>query len=498
MGEPPGITFSVKNGQPETSLELVAGQEYVFDKINLEVENRNIPDSRQALDWLKNQSSFGDLNWEGVRETRAYWRNYKWNRPAVDLFSHVFEGAAWMKEANSLEVSVLDEQGAILGEPLRLSHHDFLNHPKQWDIDLIKAEFRYEDFVRHKDKRSARIKRAVAKIVFATQTNPAKRLRVPASAQSLRVVWDKKPQEPYLFPIRLLRSPYSYGLQVQVQVEPEKDLYLPGETLHASIRLLDASGKALKLSEFEKNGITQLNIHLEGPRHDPTFYNEEWLNDYPGNRFLHMFLSPALGLGRKDESLITPLKGPPLDPTGTSLVVDLHVPENLPPEAYGTFEIVAKAGRTYASQNLGDHMEKPIQVGKKEETKFERFSCASSSCHVPGTPMDIGLIIPPKIRREKLDVENFQQCVMCHDNSRAGSRRLDKYLHLIHRNRDNFPVPPNNCAVCHITAASIQKVSFEVCSNCHEDLHDNNRDGYTDTQCRDCHTDYGLGHIVSR
>jgi len=33
----------------------------------------------------------------------------------------------------------------------------------------------------------------------------------------------------------------------------------------------------------------------------------------------------------------------------------------------------------------------------------------------------------------------------------------------------------NDCTVCHLTAASIRKVSFEVCSNCHENLDQNNR-----------------------
>lgn len=491
---PPGITLSITNGQPEAPLELVAGQEYVFDRITLQVENRTVSDSPQALDWLKNQSSFQNLNWQGAREIRAHWRNYKASRPAADLFSHVFEGAPWMAEPNSLELSVLDEQGSVLGEPFHLSHHDFLNHLKQWDFDMIKAEFRWEDFARHKDKSSARVKRAVAKIVFAIQTNPTKRLRVPAGAHSLRVVWDKKPQEPYLFPIRLLDSPYPYGLQIQAQVEPQKDLYMPGEKLRATFRLLDRSGNILKLSEFAENGITRLYVHLDGPRHDPTFYHEEWLNDFRGNRFAHILRSPARGLGTADESLSTPRNEPPLDPTGTSLVVDLHVPDNLPRDAYGTFEIRAAAGRAYASQIVEIRLALPIPVGQSEKTEFERFGC--KSCHIPDTPMDVGLLLPPMGVATRLSLDDFQECVMCHDNSRGGSRRLDKYLHLIHMNRDTFPVPKNNCVVCHMTAASIQKVSWEVCSNCHESLHDNNRDGYTDAQCRACHTDYGRGHIV--
>ncbi len=96
-----------------------------------------------------------------------------------------------------------------------------------------------------------------------------------------------------------------------------------------------------------------------------------------------------------------------------------------------------------------------------------------------------------------LSLDNFQACVMCHDNSRGGSRRLDKYLHLIHTHRDNFPVPKNNCAVCHLTASSIRKVSLEACSHCHENLHENNRPGYPDSQCQSCHADYGEGHIVA-
>lgn len=492
----PAISLSIHNGQPRAPIELVADQEYVFDRIKLEVENRNVKDSQDALDWLKSQSSFRILNWDGVRETRAHWRNYRASRPEADLFSHVFEGAEWMTEPNSLDLSVLNAKGEVLGSPMRLSNQDFLNQPKQWDFDMIKAEYRYENFARHKDKNSARVKRAVAQIVFAVQTNLGKRLRVPGEAASLRVIWDKKPEEPYIFPIRFVLAPYQYGAKLEVKVEPEKALYLPGEKIRATFSLLDRSGAPLKFSEFMQNGITQVNIHLDGPVQNPTFYHEEWLTDFRGRRFAHHFRAPALGLGTAEESTNTPLKGPPLDLTGTQLVVELHVPENLPKEAYGTFEIGATAWRSYASENLITRLEKPIQVAQREETHFEKFGCPS--CHVSGSMMDLGLLIPPMVGTEKLRVQSIQDCVMCHDNSRNGSRRLDKYLHLIHMNRENFPAAKNNCAVCHITAASIRKVSFEVCSNCHENLHQNNRPNYADSQCRNCHTDFSRGHIGPR
>src|SRR5437870_13568609 len=54
----PAISLSIQNGQPRAPIDLVADQEYVFDRIKLEVENRNVKDSQTALDWLKNQSSF--------------------------------------------------------------------------------------------------------------------------------------------------------------------------------------------------------------------------------------------------------------------------------------------------------------------------------------------------------------------------------------------------------------------------------------------------------
>jgi hypothetical protein len=433
----PAISLSIQDGQPQGPLELVADQEYVFDRIKLAVENRDLKNSQVALVWLKTQSSFRILNWDGVRETRAHWRNYRGSRPEADLFSHVFEGARWMTDSNSLELAVLNAKGEVLGSPLRLSNLDFLNQLKQWDFDMIKAEYRYENFTHHKDKGSARVKRALAQIVFAVQTNLAKRLRVPADAQSLRVIWDKKPQDPYIFPIHFVPAPYQYGAKLEVKVEPEKTLYLPGDQIRATFSLLDRSGAPLRFSQFAQNGITQLNIHLDGPVQNPTFYHEEWLTDFRGRRFAHHFRAPALGLGTEEESTNTPLERPPLDPTGTQLVVELHVPENLPKDAHGTFEIGATAWRSYASENLITRLEKPIQVAQREETHFEKFGCPS--CHVSGSPMDLGLLIPPMVGSEKLRVESIQDCVMCHDNSRNGSRRLDKYLHLIHINRKTFP-----------------------------------------------------------
>ncbi|MBI4465207.1 MAG: hypothetical protein HY647_10930 [Acidobacteria bacterium] len=492
--EPPGITLSILNGQPAAPLELVAGQEYVFDRITLQVENRNVRDSREALDWLRSQSGFRVLNWEGVREARAYWRNYKASNPSADVFAHVFEGAAWMSEGNSLEVSAVDAQGALLGTPLRLSNREFLNQHKQWDFDMIRAEYRYEDFARHKERSSAKVRRAVAKIVFAIQTNRSQRLRLPAQAQALRLVWDKAPTQPYDIPIRWPPSPYGYGFQIQIQVEPEKELYMPGETLRARITALDGSGQVLKIADYAKNGITLLNPHLEGPRHNPTFYHEEWLNDFQGRRFAYIRRAPLPDAAQTGESLNTPLEGPPLDSTGAHLDVELHIPADLPKEAYGTFEISATSRRSYASQFSSIRPAKPIQVGQREETEFERFVC--KTCHTPGTPLDVGLLMPPMAGTTPLNVDRFQECVMCHDNSRGGTRRLDKWLHLIHRNRDNYSAPQNDCTACHMTSGSIQKVSMEGCSHCHENLHDNNQPHYTDAQCRDCHADDGRGHIV--
>jgi len=105
-------------------------------------------------------------------------------------------------------------------------------------------------------------------------------------------------------------------------------------------------------------------------------------------------------------------------------------------------------------------------------------------------------LIPPMAGVEKLRVDSIESCVLCHDNSRNGSRRLDKYLHLIHINREKFPAAKNNCVVCHLSAASIKKVSFEVCSNCHEKLHQNNQPKYSDAQCLSCHQDFAHGHIA--
>lgn len=467
----------------------------MFDRITLEVENRDVPDSGSALEWLRTQSRFQVLDWEGARETRAHWRNYKETRIEADVFSHVFEGAAWMAQSNSVELTVLGPGGEPLGASLRLTNRDFLNRLKQWDYDMIRAEFRLESLARHKDQNSAGVKRAVAKVVFVIQTDVSKRLHVPEGAEWLRVVWDKAPDEHYDFPIRLIQSPLGYGLQLQGQLEPQKDVYQPGDVIRATFTALDAGGNALKFSEFERNGLTRLFVHLDGPYHEPTFYHEEWLNDFRGNRYEYHLRAPELGLGTAGSSLTTVHEAAPLDADGTTMIVDLHVPEALPSRMFGTFEVSGSIGRSYGSQEVGLRWTQPIQVGTAETTSFEAFGCAS--CHVPETPTDLALLIPPMSGIEPLDVHDFQSCVACHDNSRNGSRRLDKILHLLHMNRDTYPVAKNNCAVCHIQQDRIRRVSIEACAQCHERLHDNNQPGYTDTQCQSCHTDTGPGHVVA-
>lgn len=494
-GGPAWISLAIENGKPGGALNLVAGQEYVFDRITLAVDNRSLKDSGAALDWLRRESSFKGLDWDGVREARAHWRNYRESRPAADAYAHVFEGARWMEQPNSLELAVLDANGVVLGQPLRLANSDFLNRLKQQDYDMIRAEYRHEDFARHKDRNSAKVRRAVAKIVFAVQTDLKKRLVMPANAHALRVVWDKRPGEPYTFPIRLLQAPYNYGGRLEVKVEPDKPVYYPGDTIRATFTLRDQKGQPLSFADFDKNGIRQINIHLDGPVQNPTYYHEEWLSEFNA-RYSYHVRAPELGFGTATASTNRALKGPPLDETGTHMVVELHVPKNLPSTQFGTFEIGATAWRNYGSQSWIARLDRPIQVGQREHTHFEKFGC--ENCHVPNSAMDMGRLIPPMAGVAKLKVATIESCVMCHDNSRNGSRRLDKYLHLIHMNRDKFPAAKNNCAVCHLTAESIRKVHFEVCSNCHENLHQNNQPKYSDAQCQGCHQDHGRGHIAPK
>ncbi|TMA80067.1 MAG: hypothetical protein E6J74_40240, partial [Deltaproteobacteria bacterium] len=70
---PARISLTIENGKPQAALNLIAGQEYIFDRITFAVENRALKDNHEALDWLRNQSSFRVLDWDGVRETRAHW-----------------------------------------------------------------------------------------------------------------------------------------------------------------------------------------------------------------------------------------------------------------------------------------------------------------------------------------------------------------------------------------------------------------------------------------
>lgn len=495
-GDLPGITLHIRNGQAVSPLNLVAGQDYVFDRIILEAENNDVTDSLEALRWLSRQSDFRALNWEGVRETQAYWRNYKATSPEADIFAHVFEGAAWMGQPNNVQVSVLGGRDAILGTPLRLSHQDFLNSQKQWDYDMIRAEFRYEGLARHKDKSSARIKRAVAKVVFAVQTNRSKRLRVPAGATAVQLIWDQGAGQTYFIPVHLLPAPLPYGLQVQADIRPVKAVYQPGDTVQATFRLLDGNGNVLRLADFATNGVVRLHPRVEGPRHDPTVYHEEWLNRFPDGRFAHIVrFSPTVGSIQEGRTVTTPLKQPPFDPTGTALIVEFHIPEGLPRQAYGTFELRAAAARRYGSQLIELDFVASIQVGQAERTEMEKFRCAS--CHLPDTPMDVAVLIPPMWGTKPLDIENLQECILCHANTRSGAHRLGKYLHLIHTHRDKFPVAKNNCVVCHIATAGIKKVAIEACSSCHEAFHENNRPRYTEEQCQGCHTDSRRGHIVA-
>ena len=135
------ISIAIRNGKAAGPLDLIAGQDYVFQRITLAVDDRTVAES-DALEWLRHQSAFSALDWDGVRDGASHWHNYRESRPDADLYSHLFTGAKWMSQDNGLELAVLDAAGKVVGQPLRLTNADFLNRQKQQDFDMIRAEYR--------------------------------------------------------------------------------------------------------------------------------------------------------------------------------------------------------------------------------------------------------------------------------------------------------------------------------------------------------------------
>jgi hypothetical protein len=115
-----GLEINVSDGQARP-LRVLAGAQFHVEKIDIKVTQPDFP-APDALDYLIENSDFGDLDWSNLLGHMHLWEQ------EGESFSEFrgLQGAKWMKKDQRLEIAFLNAQNNPTQDPVLLDSDDFL------------------------------------------------------------------------------------------------------------------------------------------------------------------------------------------------------------------------------------------------------------------------------------------------------------------------------------------------------------------------------------
>src|SRR5262249_26602897 len=157
-------------------------------------------------DWMRKQSVFKDLNWDGAGVTLDEYVPF-----ASGWFREVqFGNAAWqMDREDSFLVEFLDKTGTVL-DSISARRKDFLaenptgGHSRvSWRAEGIPPPNSAGDKSLTPIQQSFALFKTTVRVDVATSTNPFKSVKIPeiTGEGAVRVTWSHLPNHPFYFPV---------------------------------------------------------------------------------------------------------------------------------------------------------------------------------------------------------------------------------------------------------------------------------------------------------
>jgi len=504
------VNFNYKAVAPTARKQLVADQPYFLNQLTLEDVSVNLPklsnpaDTAAPLAWITQQSRFAGLDWTGVGINQDTWYPFD----STSFLREVFYGnATWMNHTDdTFTLDVLDPAGTVRQTAV-YSHQDFLGespvagHTRvSWRAEgLFAPEFPGDTTV-HNTAFYAPTFRTMFRLDLVGSTNPHNTFQVPFTGDAvIRVTWSELPGQPFYFPINVISASdipktcfggasgtelvaCDFGLQPSVKFSrPENGKFFnPGDTLNLYFGAKDGSGNSLIGPEFpswnqyftdDANGLLYSNVTTTlgeveydtaqafsvigplqnlKPAPDINVTPDDWFH-YPAasvgdpsyaRNWPDIFAEQAFVPGMGD------MKWPDHFPVTLS--------QNAPS---GTYAAYFKTQRNFMGERLSRVAVSFFQVGTEEKTNYPGQVGNCQICHRSVLSLDN--------LRHGMSVDNVEGCKACHTNL----NHLSHDLHQLHMLSAKYPLPKNDCSVCHLTRVSALRPSYDTCSSCHQTVH---------------------------
>lgn len=512
----PAENLPLPNVHPPAQLQLLANTTYFLNQftvtdavVNLHTSNSDLS---APLDWITHKSRFKSLDWGGVGETYEDWQYFtgvrgatqrRWNRLVY------FDNANWRRvQGDSFKVEILDSEGTVRGTPVEYLRSEFLAENPQsghtaftWRMEGVnQPRFPNDTEVNPLSEipgwaPQAPKFRTIARMDLFGSTNPFKTFDVPdlRGDGALRITWSQMPDEPFFFPVTFVAKedvpPTCYDdagnqtVQCGFGLNPDFKLltpangqyYEPGEVVNLFLDLRDGDGNRLhhpdelpsssEMNSSKANGLVYASI--------PVVNNTLDLDQFP---FINIAgpIQNLLPSNPKDPlpffaqpAPYAPINEGSTFPGGFGEMTPrwntrwaLQLPKDAKP---GTYVAMVKWNRYFMGERVTKTKPVFFQVGTTEKTRYPGRVGNCQMCHRGVLSLDN--------LRHGLSVDHVEACKSCHFYESQSGGYLMESVHKIHMRSPKFPMPKNDCTLCHLQRESATRPSIFACTSCHPSAH---------------------------
>ncbi|HEY0189837.1 MAG TPA: hypothetical protein VGC42_01865 [Kofleriaceae bacterium] len=481
------------------------GQTFFLNQIDLRASITASSD--QGVAGLAANNDFAALAWNGITQNDQEFILLA-NGDGTFQRRRFFRDADWMNTDTAFELQQLDVNGTPIGVPFYTSTG--LEHARGAYDGFFDRRIRAIQWTR--DCRTvtrcdgAKAFEEEALVELRNAMRPDRAFTLAADTAALRLTWLTQPVKVYTIPVTQVAAPqYSYGIEADVEAvtAPRADgSYAPGSDITFRVTLKDGEGHRLHapgaLPTYNEviNGPNPAGIQYYRAFFDPTA--TYWRRKHLERMMMAQLIGPAQNVQpvRSIAELEKFLGPDDVQDAGTlardGVVAQFHtfptahdlfggafdaghagwaqpVPDtwthHLPADApAGTYAMTVKGRRTYMGEDVPYTRTIEIQVGSPVHTEPVLTTGRCEACH--NGPSALSTVLHAN--------DNRAACAGCH--APLGFELegpIYVRTHFIHsRSRRLFSgigsgAPLDNCALCHLSKASIQRTSQSACLSCH-------------------------------
>lgn len=497
--QPVRLALEVDNGVG-VPLQVRAGQTFYLNQIDLRASLLASVD--EGVDGLKTQGDFAALKWEGVELRDHDVAALPHADGTVDR-RRFYGGAKWMAGTSSFTLQQLDAAGTTVGPTVvvDVGKEDEQKSKDSFFVRRLRAIQWTHDCASPTDCSGASHFEEEALVELRSAEDSRTPFTIDANATALRLRWSLQPGPGYVIPVTQITAPqYEYGFSINLDVltPPRADgSYAPGSDVTLQATLRDGAGNRL---------------HPQGSL--PSYLDVEFGPNPAGLQYYHAFFDPTITFYRRkhrERMMAAQLVGPvqsvhsidtvigfdqflsPLDtqqvatpavdgyygqailfPPGNKLfggafdpthqawteplsdTWTFHLTDDAAP---GTYLLTMKGSRVYLGEDLAATTTISLQVGTPTPTAPVPTVGNCNSCHSGG-----GRLSSIGHSNTKLST-----CNGCH--APVGielDTSIHARVHFVHaRSSGRLEQPLENCSMCHLSTAGIQRTSKSACLSCH-------------------------------